>query len=191
MKANKDVKTLYVTHRAAWRAWLEEHFETESDIWLVFPNKASNKPSLLYNDAVEEALCFGWIDSTVKNLDETHKIQWFLPRKNKSYYSQANKERLKWLWAHNLIHPKVKPEIEPVVNEVFWFPPDIIERLQVNTTVWENYQRFSESYKRIRVGYIEAARNRPEEFEKRLVNFINKTEQNKLITGYGGIGKYY
>jgi hypothetical protein len=78
MKANKDFKTLYVAHRAAWRAWLEEHFETDPEIWLVFPNKASNEPSLLYNDAVEEALCFGWIDSTVKNLDEMHKIQWFL-----------------------------------------------------------------------------------------------------------------
>jgi uncharacterized protein YdeI (YjbR/CyaY-like superfamily) len=191
MKANKDLKTLYVPHRTAWRAWLEEHFETEPDIWLVFPNKSTQNPCLFYNDAVEEALCFGWIDSTVKSLDETHKIQWFLPRKNKNYYSQANKERLKWLWEHNLIHPKLKQEVEPVVNEVFQFAPDIIERLQDNATVWKNYQHFSESYKRIRVGYIEAARTRPEEFEKRLANFINKTEQNKMIAGYGGIDKYY
>ena len=60
-----------------------------------------------------------------------------------------------------------------------------------STVVWKNYQGFSESYKRIRIGYIEAARIRPEEFEKRLSNFINKTRKNKLISGYGGIDKYY
>ncbi len=191
MRANKELNTLYVTCRAEWREWLEEHFETKPDIWLVFPNKSTGKPGLIYNDAVEEALCFGWIDSTVRSMDEGHKIQWFLPRKNKNYYSQANKERLKWLWEHNLIHPKLKKEVEPVVNELFLFPRDILERLQENAAAWENYQRFSGTYKRIRIGYIEAARNRPEEFEKRLAHFINKTAQNKLIAGYGGIDKYY
>ena len=185
------MKTQYFTNREDWRKWLESNFETEKEIWLIFPNKAAGKPCLIYNDAVEEALCFGWIDSTVKKLDDKHKIQWFLPRKNKAYYSQSNKERLKWLWANNLIHSKVIKDIEEVVREEFHFPPDIIDRIKQDEIVWKNYQGFSESYKRIRIGYIEAARIRLEEFEKRLSNFINKTRENKMISGYGGIDKYY
>ena len=185
------MKTEYFTNRKDWRIWLENNFETEKEIWLIFPKKSTGKPCLLYNDAVEEALCFGWIDSTVKSLDDNHKIQWFLPRKNKSYYSQSNKERLRWLCEHNMIHPKVMKDIEKVVKEEFNFSHDIIDRIKQNEIAWKNYQNFSESYKRIRVGYIESARVRTEEFEKRLSNFINKTRENKLISGYGGIDKYY
>ena len=73
----------------------------------------------------------------------------------------------------------------------FNFPEDIIDELKKDETVWENYQKFSDSYKRIRVAYIDAARNRPEEFQKRLNSFMDKTRRNKLIVGYGGIEKYY
>lgn len=191
MPKEKEYKTLYVTTREEWRRWLGENFETEKEIWLVFPKKSSGKPALSYNDAVEEALCFGWIDSTVKSLDDGHKMQRFLPRKNKGYYSQSNRERLKWLWEHGLIHPKVMKEIEWVVKEEFIFPPDIIARLKADKAVWENYRLFPEGYKRLRVGYIDSTRVRPEEFEKRLANFMSKTRENKLIKGYGGIDKYY
>ena len=68
---------------------------------------------------------------------------------------------------------------------------DIIARLKEDKTVWNNYQLFSDTYKRIRIAYIEAARKRPEKFEKRLNNFICKVKENKMITGFGGIEKYY
>ena len=67
---------------------------------------------------------------------------------------------------------------------------DILEAIKENKKAWENYRNFSPAYRRIRIAYIDAARNRPDEFKKRLTNFIKKTEQNKLI-GYGGIEKYY
>lgn len=191
MREVENLETQYFTNREDWRIWLENNFETEKEIWLVFPVKSTGKPCISYNDAVEEALCFGWIDSTIKKLDDEHKIQWFLPRKNKTYYSQANKERLKWLWEHNLIYPTVKKDVEAILQEKFHFPQDIIDKLEQDEIVWKNYQIFSESYKRIRIGYIEAARNRPDEFEKRLTNFMNKTRENKIIAGYGGIDKYY
>ena len=70
-------KTLYVTNRKNWRAWLEKNFESEAEIWLVYPKKSSGKERILYNDAVEEALCFGWIDSIVKSMDEDHSVQRF------------------------------------------------------------------------------------------------------------------
>lgn len=181
----------YFENRQNWRKWLIDNFETEHEIWFVFPNKASGEKSITYNDAVEEALCFEWIDSTIKSLDEKHKIQHFTPRNPKSSYSQANKERLQWLVEHKMIHPKFEYKIRKVLSEPFIFPNDIMDKLKEDNGLWENYQRFSDPYKRIRIAYIEAARKRPEEFEKRLNNFINKTKENKLITGFGGIEKYY
>lgn len=181
----------YFEDRNDWRKWLIDNFETANEIWFVFPGKSSGKKSITYNDAVEEALCFEWIDSTIKSLDEEHKIQHFTPRNPKSTYSQANKERLKWLLGNKMVHPKFEDKIRNVLSDPFVFPDDIIDRLKEDKIIWENYQRFSDEYKRIRIAYIEAARKRPEEFEKRLNNFINKTKDNKIIAGFGGIDKYY
>jgi len=83
-------QTIYIIHRKDWRAWLKQNYKTEKEIWLVYPKKATGKPCIEYNDAVEEALCFGWIDSIVKKLDEEHTVQRFSPRKLKSKYSQAS-----------------------------------------------------------------------------------------------------
>lgn len=182
---------LYITTRDAWRKWLEDNFETAPEVWLVFPKKASGKKSILYNDAVEEALCFGWIDSIRKTLDREHTIQRFSPRNPESTFSQPNKERLKWLAGHNMIHPAILSRVQLVLEEKFHFPPDIINEIRQDKEAWENYQHFSESYKRIRIAYIDSAKKRPEEFRKRLSNFIGKTRENKLIPGYGGIEKYY
>ena len=185
------MQTFYTSDRAEWRKYLEDHFESSTEIWFVFPMKGSGEKSLSYNDAVEEALCFGWIDSTNRRIDELHRAQRFTPRRKGSPYSQPNIERLIWLDARGLIHPKIRESILPIIEAPFVFPPDILELLRQDETVWENYCRFSEPYRRIRIAYIEAARDRPEEFQKRLNSFIEKTRRNKLIMGYGGIEKYY
>src|SRR5215211_1457346 len=93
----KITKTLHVTNRKDWRKWLREHYKTEKEIWLVYYKKDTGKPRILYNDAVEEALCFGWIDSILKTLDDQRNAQRFSPRKPNSKYSPANKERLRKL----------------------------------------------------------------------------------------------
>ncbi|WP_291529386.1 YdeI/OmpD-associated family protein [Bacteroides sp. UBA939] len=184
-------RIMYFESRADWRKWLTDNFDTANEVWFVFPHKSSGKKSILYNDAVEEALCFDWIDSTIKQLDSEHRIQRFTPRNPKSTYSQSNKERLKWLLDNEMIHPKFEDKIRNVLSEPFVFPNDIMEKLKEDNAVWNNYLRFSDSYKRIRIAYIEAARIRLEEFEKRLNHFISKTKENKKITGFGGIEKYY
>ena len=184
-------KIKYFENREDWRKWLMDNFETEDEIWFVFPLKSSGEKSIAYNDAVEEALCFEWIDSTIKPLDKEHRIQHFTPRKPKSTYSQANKERLKWLLENKMIHPEFEDKIRTVLSDPFIFPNDIMDRLKEDEIAWKNYRHFSDAYKRIRIAYIEAARKRPEEFEKRLNNFINKTKENKMIKGFGGIEKYY
>lgn len=184
-------KIKYFENREDWRKWLIENFDTHGEIWFVFPLKSSDKRSVTYNDAVEEALCFEWIDSTIKALDQEHRIQRFTPRNPKSGYSQANKERLKWLLENGMIHPRFEDKIRNVLSAPFIFPDDIIGRLKADEIAWDHYLQFSDAYKRIRIAYIEAARKRPEEFEKRLNNFINKTKENKMIKGFGGIEKYY
>ena len=181
----------YTGDRAAWRAWLEEHFETENDVWFVYPMKGSGEAALPYNDAVEEALCFGWIDSTNRRLDDFHRAQRFTPRRPGSPYSQPNIERLKWLDARGLIHPKIRPSVQDLLESEFIFPEDILDALKADPVVWANYTAFSAPYRRIRVAYIDAARQRPAEFEKRLSNFISRTRENKLIVGFGGVDKYY
>ena len=177
--------------RETWRAWLAEHFETEREAWLVLPVNAAGEKSVSYNDAVEEALCFGWIDSTNKYLDALHCARRFTRRNPKSTYSQPNIERLKWLDAHGMIHPSVRPSVEAQLSAEFLFPEDILDAIRQDATAWENYLTFSAPYRRIRVAYIDAARKRPTEFQKRLQSFIEKTRRGKKIMGYGGVGKYY
>jgi uncharacterized protein YdeI (YjbR/CyaY-like superfamily) len=183
-------ETLYVSDRKDWRAWLAKNFDKKREIWLLFPHKSSGKPRVSYNDAVEEALCFGWIDSTVKIFDEKNSAQRFSPRNPKSSFSQPNKERLRWLAKEKKLHPSVQEQVEKALKDKFVFPHDILIALKNDKEAWKNYQKFSPGYRRIRVAYIDAARKRPEEFKKRLANFIKKTKENKLI-GYGGIEKYY
>jgi uncharacterized protein YdeI (YjbR/CyaY-like superfamily) len=185
------MKTLYFADRKDWRAWLETNFETEDDVWLVYPLKKTGKERIVYNDAVEEALCFGWIDSTVKSLNDETTVQRFCRRRKNSTYSQANIERLKWLFENKLIHHSIRNDVVKVIQQEFIFPKDLMEELKSDKVVWEHYQKFSEPYKRIRIAYIESARKRPEEFNKRLQYFMNKTRENKLIKGFGGIEKYY
>lgn len=185
------IETKYFVDRKDWRKWLEANFESRDDIWLEYPKKSTGKKRIVYNDAVEEALCFGWIDSTVKSLNEETTIQRFSKRRPKSTFSQANKERLKWLFEQNMIHDSIRQETRKIIEAPFIFSEDIIAKLKADANVWKNYLTFSEPYKRIRIAYIESARKRPEEFEKRLNNFISKTRENKQIKGFGGIDKYY
>ena len=179
------------TDRKQWRKWLQEHFETEEEVWFVFPSADSGETGVSYNDAVEEALCFGWIDGRAGTLDSTHQLRRFTPRRKGSGYSRPNIERLIFLDAQGLIHPKVRPLVEAVIRAPFVFPEDILDAVRADAAAWSNYQSFPEPYKRIRIAYIDAARKRPAEFRKRLANFIRKTRENRRIVGYGGIDRYY
>ncbi len=187
----KNETILNIKTRNEWRNWLQQNFDRENEIWLVYANKSSGEPRIPYNDAVEEALCFGWIDSIIRSLDKNHAIQRFTPRKANSNYSQPNIERLKWLAEKHLIHPALTEKVQEIISREFVFPNDILDEIKKDKTLWNNYLQFPESYKRIRIAYIDSARKRPGEFTKRLNNFIQKTRDNKLIPGFGGIEKYY
>ncbi|MFQ5945064.1 MAG: YdeI family protein [Candidatus Methylomirabilales bacterium] len=182
---------VHLSDRDQWRAWLKEHYRSEKEIWVVYYKKHTGRSRIPYNDAVEEALCFGWIDSTVKGIDEDRFAQRFSPRNPNSSYSQANKERLRALIKQGRVMKDVRATLGDVAHlEEFEMPSDILQAIQARKEAWKNFQGFSDSYQRIRIAYIDAARNRPQEFEKRLHYFIEMTEKNKQI-GYGGIEKYY
>ena len=103
----KITDTLYVATRQEWRDWLQENYRTAAEIWLVYPRKHTGIPRIPYNHAVEEALCFGWIDSITKGIDEDRYGQRFSPRKARSSYSQTNIERLRRLIEQDKVMPDV------------------------------------------------------------------------------------
>ena len=186
-----DKNYVYFKTRNEWRHWLSNNFETEKEIWFVFPTIASGEEGVTYNDAVEEALCFGWIDGVAGTLDEKHQLRRFTPRRKNSPYSRLNIERLIYLDSQNMLHPEVAKSIKAIIKAPYKFPKDILDEIKKDKEAWKNFNSFTDSYKRIRISYIDDARNRPAEFEKRLENFIKKTKENKIITGYGGTDKYY
>ncbi len=181
---------LRLSERKEWRAWLRKNYKSKDETWLVYAKKHTGEPRISYNDAVEEALCFGWIDSIVKTVDEGHFAQRFSVRKDTSNWSQPNIERLRLLVAEGQIMPEVLGTLPDLTEDDFELPSDILAAIKANDEAWGNYQGFSAAYVRIRISYIDAARSRPDEFNKRLENFIKNSEQDKLI-GQGGIEKYY
>ncbi len=176
------MKTFYARSRAEWRRWLRVNHRKEPEIWFVFYRKHTGKPSVSYNDAVEEALCYGWIDSIMRKLDENRYAQRFSPRRRTSGLSQMNKERVDKLIAQKKM---TRAGLDAIAHAYkgdtkrFVVPPDILNALKADPVIWKNYSRFPAPYRRIRIGYINAARNRPEEFRKRLRHFLKMTAQNK------------
>jgi uncharacterized protein YdeI (YjbR/CyaY-like superfamily) len=185
-----EEKLLRASTRSQWRAWLKKNHKTQTEIWLVYPKKQTGRPRIAYNDAVEEALCYGWIDSTVRSIDDEHFAQRFSVRRPGSKYSQANLERLRALAASGKILPEVLSSLPNLEPESFTIAEDILESIRSSPTAWRNFRKFPPAYIRIRIAYIEGARGRPAEFEKRLAHFVRKTEQNKQF-GFGGIEKHY
>jgi uncharacterized protein YdeI (YjbR/CyaY-like superfamily) len=172
-------QTLYVTSRKAWRAWLAKNHTREKEICLVYYKKHSGKPRIAYNQAVEEALCYGWIDSTIKRIDDDRMAQRFSPRRAKSVLSETNKERIRRLIKAKKITRIGVEKIQAQLEEKFTAAHDIIAALKQDEKIWKNFQSFPKSYQRIRVGWIDGARHRPEIFRTRLRYFLKMTAQNK------------
>jgi uncharacterized protein YdeI (YjbR/CyaY-like superfamily) len=179
----KITKTLYVTNRKDWRSWLAKNHAKEKEIWLIYYRKSSGKNRIPYNDAVEEALCYGWIDSIVKGIDDKKYCQRFSPRKNTSILSALNKERIKKMIKEGKMNDIGLKAVSHVFDkdkeDKFVLAKDIKKELKKNKVLWENFDNFSEEYKRIRIQWIEEVRGYPELFKKRLNYFLKMTAKNK------------
>jgi uncharacterized protein YdeI (YjbR/CyaY-like superfamily) len=178
----------YPKSRLEWRQWLETNYQTETEVWLQTFKKATGKPSLPYDDLVEECLCFGWIDGVVNKGEDDSCIQRITPRRKKTYLSELNRQRIWKLQKLGLMTPA---GIAPIENQIGspsdpWEIPDWIRsQLQENPLVWENFQAFPPLYQRLKIGWItEPAISRGEEKQKRLNYLIKMTEKGKM---YGTI----
>lgn len=123
--------TYYARDRKAWRKWLEKNHAASSGVWLVYYKKNSGKTRVEYADAVEEALCFGWIDSTLNPIDEDSYMQLFTPRKPKSGWSKLNKDRVEKLTEQGLMAPAGLEKIEIAKENGMWSKIDHIESFTI------------------------------------------------------------
>ena len=180
-------KHLYVVDRKHWREWLEKNHDKEKEVWLVYYKKSSGKPRIPYGDAVDEALCYGWIDGKVKSMDAEKFAQRYTPRTSKSNLSVLNRERIYKLISQkkmtkaglkavaHVFDPKEKPKKLVI-------PSDILKALKENKEAWKNFQKFSQTYKKIRIAYIESqGKHGTESYERALRNFIKMTAKNKMF----------
>ncbi len=179
-------EALYFTERTKWRSWLAKNHKKEKEIWLVYYRKSSGKPRLPYNDAVEEALCYGWIDSIQKGIDSEKFAQRFTPRKPNSNLSETNRERIRRLIKEGKM---TKAGLEAVSGnfdarkdriDKWSNAPDILEALKSDELAWKNFQKLPEGYKKVRIGFIESRRRHGDEmFQRSLRHFIKMTARNK------------
>jgi uncharacterized protein YdeI (YjbR/CyaY-like superfamily) len=117
--------------RAEWRAWLEQHHAQTEGVWLISYKKSTGKPRVEYNEAVEEALCFGWVDSKPNKLDDERSMLWFAPRKPGSGWSRLNKERVERMMAAGLMTPAGLEKVEAAKQDGSWNALDAIEALDI------------------------------------------------------------
>jgi len=181
------IKTFYAKDRAAWRQWLSENHEREKSIWLIIYKKDSGTPSIYYDEAVDEALCFGWIDSKANKGNNEHYFQFFAKRNPKSNWSRVNKNKVEKLLAEGLMTDAGLKMIELAKESGTWTALDEVENLTVpddlqkafdeNPTAFEYWNNFPRSAKRAILEWILNAK-RPETREKRVRETVEKAAQN-------------
>ena len=183
MKA--DLITVDVRTRAAWRRWLAGHHATSRGIWLVRHKPRSGVTSMPYEDVVSEALCFGWIDSLIKRLDEERYAVKVTPRKSTSKWSDVNRKRWKELEAAGRLAPPGRAAA-PTVNryaprpEVPELPAYIAQAFQAHPRAWKYFQTLARRPRRDFVVWIHTAK-RPETRERRIRESIELLAAGKKL----------
>ena len=175
----------YPKTRPDWLKWLQTHHQSKVEIWLRRFKKATGKPSLPYDDMVEECLCFGWIDGVIKKLDEESNVQRITPRRSKgTFLSELNRQRV-WKLQHlGLMTPAGITPIKDQIgspNDPFDIPDWVQDQLRTDAEVWKNFEAFPHFYKRLKIGWIAEIRgdSRREEAQKRLDYLIKMTAKGK------------
>ncbi|MCP1308966.1 YdeI/OmpD-associated family protein [Paenibacillus tyrfis] len=168
-----------VKSREDLRVWLQENCKTQKSCWVVV-SMTPNPETLLYLDAVEESLCFGWIDGIKKKMSETELAQRLSPRSKKSSWTELNKERVRRLEKLGLMREEGRKVLPDMDYDSFKIDRDIEQRLKEEKQVHENFMAFPALYKRVRIDTIQSIKNQPELFRSRLDKFITNTRENKM-----------
>lgn len=187
------VKVFHAKNRKAWRNWLHKNHATGESVWLVFYKKSADTKSVTYVEAVEEALCYGWIDSKANKRDKESHLQYFAKRKPKGVWSKINKARIKKLTEQGLMMPAGLAAIGLAKKNGSWnsldkidnleVPPDLKKEFAKNKTAWKNFQAFAPSSKKLILGWVYNAK-RPETREKRVRETITLAAKNIRANHY-------
>lgn len=183
----KDREELYFKNAAAWREWLKHNHDASTGVYLIFYKVSSDKESMRWEEAVKEALCFGWIDSTVKKLDHERRRQYFCPRKPKSVWSKLNKSYIVELIAENKMHESGSLKMIAAIKDGSWTALDDVENLIIPQDLqtafnkapqaFQNYQNFSPSYRKSYLYWLNQAK-RETTREKRITEIIRLCNEN-------------
>jgi uncharacterized protein YdeI (YjbR/CyaY-like superfamily) len=191
-KMKTGIKTLHITTREEWRSWLEANNRKEREIWLVYYKRHTCKPRIPYDDAVEEAICFGWIDSIIKRIDENTYCQKYTPRRKKSKWSRKNVERAKKMISlGRMAEPGllsfnetkedpsliIKPEDQHSFIEI---PDDLKTELHNARDAFSNFISFPKSYRKMCIGWISAAK-KTDTRQRRIAEVVNKSAKGEKI----------
>jgi uncharacterized protein YdeI (YjbR/CyaY-like superfamily) len=185
----KITETLYITDREKWRVWLKKNHSKKKEIWLIYYKSHTGNPRIPYDDAVEEALCFGWIDSTVKRIDDERYAQKYTPRNPKSIWSELNISRAKKMIKEKKMtkvglklyedamksgrknaRPRVIPQRLGILE-------DLTRALAKNKKAQENFSRFAPSYQKMYILWILDAK-RKETRKKRIDEVVKRSAKN-------------
>jgi uncharacterized protein YdeI (YjbR/CyaY-like superfamily) len=187
MELFNNIKTFYAAGRQDWRDWLDANHQTEKSVWLIIYKKESDIPSVYYPEAVDEALCFGWIDSTPKKRDENSYYQFFAKRNPKSNWSKVNKDKVAKLLEQGLMQSEGLKMVEIAKQNGTWTALDELENLTIpddlqtlfsnNPKAFNHWEQFSRSSKRGILEWILNAR-KPETRQKRIEETVALAENN-------------
>ena len=185
------MEQLYVTDRDKWREWLSENHTTKAGIWLVFYKKETSKPTIDYEAAVEEAICFGWIDSIIKKIDAARYVRKFTPRSDKSNWSQLNKKRASKMIKQERMTDAGLAKIKAAKKTGLWdkdarprisldIPPEFARALARNKKAKDSFDKLAPSYRKHYIGWIAVAK-RQETKKRRIEESIALLEQGKKL----------
>lgn len=179
--------------RKAWRNWLAKNHQSKQAVWLVYYKSSTKVPSISWSEAVDEALCFGWIDSTKKTIDEQRYRQYFSKRKPKSNWSKINKEKVKTLIDQGLMEAEGYKSIEVAKENGSWtlldeveavvVPSDLESELAQDKVAVEFFERLSKSVKKGLLYWVISAK-REETRQKRILEIVESAANERLPTPF-------
>jgi uncharacterized protein YdeI (YjbR/CyaY-like superfamily) len=188
-----ELERYYAKDRRDWRQWLEKNHATSPGVWLIYYKQTTGQPHVEYSDAVEEALCFGWVDSKPNTLDDERYMQLFSPRNPKSPWSRLNKQRVEKLIEQGLMTEAGLKLIEVAKQNGAWtiydtiedltMPEDLEKALSANPTAHANFQAFSNSSKKNILWWIQSAKQ-PATRAKRIEETVRLAAVNKKANHY-------
>ena len=194
-KMEKEIETFYPGSRKEWREWLQDNHDRKQSVWLIYYKKKSNIPTIIYSEAVDEAHCFGWIDSKSKPLDENKFMQFFSQRKEKSVWSKVNKEKIERLVKEGLMTKAGYEIIDKAKQNGSWtildeaealiIPDDLDKEFRKRNNAKEYFLNLSRSDKRNILQWLVLAK-RQETREKRITEIVELADKKQKPKQFGG-----